>query len=242
MSRPADPVEQRVLRVCALREGAPPLGVEVAGPVRNVAQRVRDLIEETLDPLGVLALDRDAGRLAERHRPVAVEAPGGVHADRQRADPRTQAVAASEEVAERNLDGRRPFAIPVHAQDRIAIDLRVHGDPDVLDDAGARDLGERRGAGDEVDTGTDLPAFPEVGRRPLPAGVGLGAATLGAGGVLGTDRTRLGGVQQRELPRLGPKGFAGVGIARSSVIRAASSETAALSRETRRSARGRQFC
>ena len=88
----------------------PPLRVEVRRVVRDVGQRVVDLVVEAVRILvrrGSRSVIR--ARFAERHLPVAVEAAGRVDRDRQRADVAALAPAVAEEVAER---APRPTASP----------------------------------------------------------------------------------------------------------------------------------
>ena len=133
--------------------------------------------------------------LAEGHRPVAVERAARIDAHGQRVDLAVLAPAAGEEVAHRHFDRRLGLAVPVEAEDvEPRLVERGGRHPDLLDRAGAVDLGQReRGLGRDPHRGRDLPALAQVAGGVLAGALGghAGLALL-AGEVLRADRARLG--------------------------------------------------
>ena len=168
----------------------PPLGVEVAGVLRQLrVQAVVDLIEKRRHRVFVLVLHREPGGLPEGHGEVAVKAPVGVDRHGQGIDQAPLAEAAAEKVPQGRLYRRGLLPVPVHAQHQVpqhepvgVAGLVRHGDPDVLDHPWAFHLPQQGG----------LPwlDLPDAG-RPLPGGsqvAGGGAAlALLPPGVLRVD-------------------------------------------------------
>ena len=194
-------IEQGVYTHVGQRVIAAPLGVEVSHIVGNVGEGVIDLVVEAGDWVVAEVLEGDAGRLAERHLPVAVEATGGIDGDGERGDIAALAPAVAEEVAQRRFDRGGIFAVPVDAQHEGAPAGGEHGTPDMLDGAGAVDGGERDGgARGDGDRGRHLPAQSELagGARAGALG-GLCAAALCAVEVFGADRARLRPRQARQV-------------------------------------------
>ena len=160
-----DAVENDVLRLLAGAHAAPPRRMKVGCFRRHGFQRVIDLIEEPADVFRTLILDGDLGALAERHRPIGVEAARGIHVDHQRIHVVAKRVRVREEIAQRTLDGRRRFPVPIEAQNAVAIRLLGDRDPDVLDDARPLNVGEGHSLPPlQIDERPDLPAGAELRR------------------------------------------------------------------------------
>ena len=98
---------------------------------------------------GLIALvgDRDPGRLAEGHRPVAIAPPAFRRNPNRNGHERlVHPVADAEEVADGALHARVFFPVPVHPQrQQPGIERRFVGDgaPNVSDDAGSLQLRQR---------------------------------------------------------------------------------------------------
>ena len=135
-------------------QGLPVAGVEVR---RVVGQRRPllpiHLVVEVVHTAAALVGHRDAARLPEGHRPIAVpRAPLGAVANHVRLHGPLEAVAHREEVPQGSVDAGDGTAVVVHTQAekaRPAILARGHGEPDVGDHARALQIREHGGlAGD----------------------------------------------------------------------------------------------
>lgn len=119
----------------------------------------------------------DAGAFAEGHGPIAIEAAAGVHADGERADLAIFSEAAREEISGGALDRGVGLAVPVDADDSV-LPIASQRHPDLMDAAGAFDVGEGDGrCAFNVDGGRDFPALAELARG-VPAGTIGGHAGL----------------------------------------------------------------
>jgi hypothetical protein len=183
----------------ARSQAAAPLGVEIRGGGRHGMELVEDLVGDDADIRLAVVAQRDARVLAKRHLPVAPAAAVRRHDHRQgRHRVRLRIEAHREEIPERRLDRRRLLIVPVHPQHERAEFVGAGRDPELVDAAGALDVGERGGlAGLEADKGTDLPAAAEVlGRAAMrEEGIGgirvpAGGSAFFAGGILGVDHAR----------------------------------------------------
>jgi len=179
-----------VLRTLSGSDRAAPLSVEVSRLGGDLRQAVVHLVVKAVDVLPPLVLEGDLRCSSERHGPIGVEPSRGVHVDGQRDDIDALGVAVAEEVAEGHLHRRVLVAIPVHAQDGVAVGAGVYGDPDVLDDAWPVDLRESESrAGRHGDTRADLPAFTQMrGGAPTGGRDLSGARALLSSRVLWRDR------------------------------------------------------
>ena len=169
----------------------------------HLRERIVDLVVEG-DGLVVEILDGDLRLLAERHVPVTVETAGGIDAYRQRIDLAELFPATREEVAHGRFDRGLRFAVPVETQDQQACLVDGGRHPNLLNRAGALDLGEReRRLSLDVDRGRDLPGLAQLAGGPF-AGAFRGHAGLAlfAGEILGANGSRLGVRQPRKASQV----------------------------------------
>ena len=132
----------------------------------DVGERVVYLIVN-YQRLGVAVFHGETRALAERHRPIAVEAARGVCANGKRVDVSVFVPAVGEEITCGNLDGWELLIFPVNAEDKVAPDVftfeSAQRQPNVLDSTRAFDVGEREFfAGLHPYFGADLPALTQV--------------------------------------------------------------------------------
>jgi hypothetical protein len=141
-------LEEDVVRaVGGRRQHLPVARVEV----RDVRRQRRhllpvDVVVQVGAAAAALVRDRDAGRLLERHRPVAVaRAAVGAVDHHERLHLRLEPVPDGEEVADRRVDARDRAAVvvdPEAEQLRPAVLVVRDRHPEVRDDAGALQVGE----------------------------------------------------------------------------------------------------
>ena len=196
-------VEEGVVCLVWQRVGAVKLGVEIRGVAGDICEQVVDLVVEH-HFLDVDIFEGYAAFLAERHRPVAVEGATGVDTDGEALKRGVASPSLAEEVPHRCFDGGGGFVVPVYAEDGIAPVTRgCH--PDMLDAAGAVDLGDGIGlAGGYVYGGAYLPALAEfAGGVGAGAGRGFSAAAFCAVEVLGADTTAPGVGEAEEVAEAG---------------------------------------
>ena len=196
-----DAIDDRIIFFVGQGVAAPPLRVQVADIVRHIGQRVIELVIKRSRFFVQQVLNRDAGALAERHFPIAVEGALRIDRYRQRVDRAIFGPAVAEEIAKGRFDGWRLFIVPIEAQDQRAPELRKCRDPDVLNRAGSINLGERCDAvRRQMDAGRHLPALAQVlRRRPGDAIGGHAARPFFALEVLRADGARLGVGQARDI-------------------------------------------
>jgi len=199
---PPNAFQDRVILLGRQRVDAAELGVEIGRIGGHVGQHVVDLVvhpHRLMSDVG----HRDAAVLAEGHLPVAVKRAAGVNAHGQRRNLGVLAPAHTEEVAHGAFDRRLLLAVPVEPQDALSpVAGRRH--PNLLDRAGALDLGQReRLAGRDVDGRRELPASTQVpGRGGVRTFGRHSAFALFAREVLRADRARLGVGQPRQVAQV----------------------------------------
>ena len=188
----ADTFNDDIIGIGTVGDSTTPLGVEIAGGLGNVGERVVDLVKEKADLFCQIVFDGDPATLVERHGPIAVHGTGGVDGDGHGIDVVGQAVAKCEKIAQRHFNGGHLLAVPVKTQNAAPQIAFVRGHPDVLDDAGPFDFSQGvRGAGLDFDAGADLPALAQFAGPIIRARLSLGAAAGRAGGVLRRNRAGL---------------------------------------------------
>lgn len=199
LSAPPYAVQDRVGRAFPERIGSTEPRVEAPRVSRHITEGVVDLVVDDERFRGHV-LDGEPARRAEGHRPPAVQAVPGIHADGKRGKPLDAAPAAGEVMAHGALHGRLRAAVPRDAEDgepRVA----VHPHPEMLYLSRSVDRGEKLGLRRlDRDRGRHLPATAEVPRRGLPR-AGHGPASLAgvAARVLGADRPARGRREPREV-------------------------------------------
>lgn len=109
-----------------------------------------DIVVERVDVEGALIFKLDAGAVAERHGEIADEgfAFSGSGGEGEGGVVVVFAPALAEELSDWGLDAGVLLAVPKHSEDEVAAGHRVlasDGDPDVLDDSGAGDIGQNGG-------------------------------------------------------------------------------------------------
>ena len=166
--------------------------MEIGGVLGDFGQRIIDLPVDDRVRIGIAILQRDAGALAERHLPVAIERAARIDADGERTHLRVAPPAAGEEIAERRLDGRLLLAVPIDAQDEVA-PADSAGVIQICWIAPGPSISPKRDLLARLDAhrGRNLPAAAEAARvdRAGPFRRHAAAALL-AGEVLRADRAR----------------------------------------------------
>jgi len=114
---------------------------------RLVLLPVQVIVKRVAPPVAFIG-DRNARRLAERHRPITVP-PAAIrrHLDRQRHKGFIQPVADAEEIANRALDARVLLAVPIHPQrQQPRVERRRMGDgvPKMRDHARPFQVGQHQ--------------------------------------------------------------------------------------------------
>ena len=173
-----------------------PLRVEAqrVGRRRRVVRLVVDVVPErgqrAAERPVAAVLERDARAGRERHREVGVQAvrraEARIHRHQRAAQQSHAGVRHAEEVAQRHLDRRRRLAVPVAAQDRVAVvgDLREgQRAVEVRDAARALVLEQRDGLARPDDQEVPVAAAPIPRRRAAAARTG--------GGEEGAQRMRV---------------------------------------------------
>ena len=146
-------------------------------------------------PAGGLVPDLDAGLLAERHVPEAVQRPAvGGDLDRRRADVGAHAVAGRKEIADGCFDGRHLRPIPEDAQHqrpRPPALLAGHGEPDVPDFARPIEFrdGQPLARGHVIRVGVRLRIKQPAGKALRRAGLHARDRVKDIGGGNSTDHT-----------------------------------------------------
>ena len=140
--------------------------------------------------------------LAEGHREVAIEPAGRIHVDGDGKDVGAGLPTIAEEISDGTFDAGLLFIVPVNPQNDVAIELRVHGDPDMLDDARAIDVHDRGGArGEQVNGGANLPTLAQIaGVAVLVPGL-ADFHDLGLRGFTPFGPSRRGLFRRRRFPR-----------------------------------------
>ena len=201
-------------------------------PLRVKAQRVRRrrrvvrLVVDVVPERGQRAaerpvaavLERDARAGRERHREVGVHAvrrsEPRIHRHQRAAQQSHPGVRHAEEVAQRHLDGWRRLAVPVAAEDRVAVvgDLRKgQRTVDVHHAARALVLEQRDGLARPDDQEVPVASAAVPGRRPAAARTGVGEERAQRMRVermpchaRGTITTRARDAQVAQVPRADP--------------------------------------
>ncbi len=92
--------------------------------------------------LFIAILDHKPRVLAERHLPIAIERAAGIDADGEGSQWRVFSPTAREEIADRALNGRIRFVIPINTQDGMP-PVPGGGHPNLFNSAGPGDVGKR---------------------------------------------------------------------------------------------------
>ena len=148
------------------RIGTAELRMEVARIIGDFLKAVIHLIIQRKFVIGK-AFRSDSRSLSERHLPEAVHTVSRIHAHRKRIHGSVIGiVTVCEEVAERHFHGGNPAVVPVHTKNNESAgnDCRV-GKPDMLNTAGAFDVGENDFRMRQYpQIGIHFPAFAEITR------------------------------------------------------------------------------
>ncbi len=139
-------LQDRVIAARSAGEFLPVLGVEIGRARRQGGElAVIHVIIKGRNFLPAFIGDRHLRRTPEGHVPVTVASPAlGRAGDGQGGEVAVETMADAEEIADRRLDRRRGFAVPINAQDELAAVERLGGDghPDMVDGPGAFEIGQ----------------------------------------------------------------------------------------------------
>jgi hypothetical protein len=115
LALPTDAVKNRIDLFVGKRIDPLKLYMKIRRVFWNIGQGIVDLIIGRRD-LGGKIGECDLAAFAKWHLPIAIQAPLGIHTNRQRVDVRASQTAGKK-IGDRTFCGRGRFAIPIELQD-----------------------------------------------------------------------------------------------------------------------------